>query len=262
MVIRNLQTGEIVRVSRPLQQATQLFTLPPADTVVWKYGDYYKFTALFSENRLYFRRADQLPDIYEGKFTAANETRRSTMFTDAFTDLGLGDAVPILRIQESHRSHTFLNCWHKNERENPRMWREYTSTSESVVLVSKVSGLFAGTPVQCKGAEVHYVDEDEALPELHSLAALVHKRREPYAFEVEFRLLYMLPQEEAVFLDQPCDYFRLIPADPSTLVHQVRFHPAATAGFKARVCADIAAAGLAVPTRDSDFVGQWPVPGC
>lgn len=253
MAIVDRRTGEVVKVSRPLPDMAKLFTLPPPNAVLWKYGDYRKFVQLFAERTLYFRRADQLPDLFEGRFTAANQEHRSDMFAAAFADLELGDAAPIFPIQESNRTRTFLHCWHKNEQENPRMWKEYTTTADSIALVTDVASLFKATPEQCKGAEVHYVEENQPLPELHSLAALVHKRRHPYAFENEFRLIYQLPPGESIYLDRAEDYFRLVPADPGMLVHRVIFHPAAAPEFKARVRADLVAVKLAIPASDSRF---------
>lgn len=253
MAIIDLRTGQPVRVSRPLPDVASLFTLPKPGTRLWKYGDFRKFAQLFTDRTLYFRRADQLPDIYEGKFTKGNKTRRSDMFAAAFADLNLGDPAVIHSIQESHRERTFLHCWHKNQQENPRMWKEYTTTPDSVVLVTTLEAIFAATPEPCRGAEVHYAEEDQPLPELHSLAALVHKRRDPYAFEDEFRLIYMLPPGEQIFLDQPADFFRLLPVDTAKLVHEIRFHPAASPEFKDRVRAILASGHWDIPVRDSEF---------
>ena len=133
------------------------------------------------------------------------------------------------------------------------MWKEYTTTADSIALVTNLTSLFKATPEQCRGAEVHYVEEDQPLPELHSLAALVHKRRDPYAFENEFRLLYQLPSTESIYLDRAVDYFRLVPVDPGTMIHRVIFHPAATPEFKARVRADLAKAKLELPASDSSL---------
>lgn len=253
IAIIDRRSSQPVRISRPLPTVASLFTLPKPGTRLWKYGDFRKFAQLFTERTLYFRRADQLPDIYEGKFTKGNEMRRSDMFAAAFADLNLGDPAAIHAIQESHRTRTFLHCWHKNQQENPRMWKEYTTTADSVALVTNLEAIFASTPEQCRGAEVHYVEANQPLPELHSLAALVHKRRDPYAFEDEFRLIYMLPPEEGISVDDPADFFRLIPADPAKLVHELRFHPAASVEFKDRVRAILAFGYWNIPVHDSDF---------
>ena len=133
------------------------------------------------------------------------------------------------------------------------MWKEYTTTADSVALVTNLEAIFVSTPDRCWGAEVHYVEANQPLPELHSLAALVRKRRDPYAFEDEFRLIYMLPPEEGISLDDPADFFRLIPADPAKLVHELRFHPAASVEFKDRVRAILASGYWNIPVHDSDF---------
>lgn len=258
MGIRNLHTEEIVALSRPLHNVDRIFTLPAPGTVMWRYCDYSKASGFLSGRMLYFRRADRLPDIYEGRFTAATHIQRSAAFADAFKDLPLGEPNAILQIQESHRSHAFLNCWHKNKKENPRMWREFTTGADSVAMVSNLEALFAGTPDQCRGSEVHYVDEEEPIPELHSLAPLFHKRRNPYAFEDEFRLIYVLPMNEPVFLDRPEDFFRLLPADPSIIIHELRLHPGATTEFRDKVRQEVEAAGLAFAVTDSEFAGGWP----
>lgn len=257
MALKDLSTGKIVKVSRPLPDAGNLFTVPPRGTRLWKYGDYHKFSQLFSEKTLYFRRADKLPDILEGKFTEANLRQRSQMFGPAFEDLGLGNDASILHIQESHRTRTFLNCWHKNQKENPRMWREYTKTNDSIVLVTSLESLVCATYGKCTPAEVHYVGENIPLPELHSRAALVHKRKVPYYFENEFRLLYELEPKESIYLDREEDFFRLISVDSINFIHEVRFHPLATPEFKSNVRAEIDAADLCLSVRDSAFVHKW-----
>ena len=124
VAIRNRKTGEIHHVSGPLPQHEWPFHTPARDQVLWRYGDYWKFLQLFAEKKLYFRRADKLPDAKEGKFTDGNQTSRSDLFAPAFRDIPLGDHRKILDIQESHRSRTFLQCWHKNTTENSRMWQE------------------------------------------------------------------------------------------------------------------------------------------
>jgi hypothetical protein len=85
------------------------------------------------------------------------------------------------------------------------------------------------------------------------MAALVYKRRVPYAFEKEFRLLLRRPAGETAVLDSPDDFGRWVTVDLSQLLHDVRFHPAASAGFKTTVRQVIAAAGVKIPVRDSAF---------
>jgi hypothetical protein len=250
--IRDLRTGKIVALSRPLPLAEWPFKIAEPAGLLWRYGGYRKFKSLIEARQLYFRRADKLEDVKEGRFTEANRAGPSRLFARAFADLKLGDPAQILKIQESHRVRTFLSCWHKNPKENPRMWPAYTETPESIVIAVRTQNLLTEMAGRCQAFDVQYISEDEALPELHSLAVFAHKRREPFAFEQEFRLAYMLPMEESVYLDQAHDFGRTIPVNLANLLEEVRFHPRATAAFKALVQSDLAAAGLSVVARDSE----------
>ena len=250
--IRDLRTGKIVALSRPLPLAEWPFKISEPDGLLWRYGDYWKFKALLESRQLYFRRADKLEDIKEGRFTEANRAGPSRLFAGAFADLKLGDPAQILKIQESHRVRTFLSCWHKNPQENPRMWPAYTETPESIVIAVRTQNLLTEMAGRCQAFDVQYISEDEALPELQSLAVFAYKRSEPFAFEQEFRLAYMLPQEESIYLDQAQDFGRTLPADPAKLVQEIRFHPRATMVFKAQVRSDLKAAGFSVNARDSE----------
>jgi hypothetical protein len=90
---------------------------------------------------------------------------------------------------------------------------------------------------------VLYIDEGFAIPEMHSLAPIAYKRRN-FEFEREFRLAHVLPPEATVYLDQECDFFRLIDSDPFTFVREIRFHPNAAVEFKERVRTQLAGLGF------------------
>jgi hypothetical protein len=233
LCIRNLKTGEIVRVSNPLPDGHWPFRMPAAEATVWRYGDYRKFDGLFREKKSYFRRADKLADEFEGRFTQGNQDGLSRLFGDAIKQLGLGrDGIgKIHEIQESHRSHIFLQCWHQNISESAEMWKEYTTGPESIVLRTTVGLLGRAVGGECHGLSVEYIDESFAIPEMHSLAPIAYKRKK-FEFEREFRVALVLKPEEPVFLDRPEDFFRLIAAHPGAFVQEVRFHPHATATFK------------------------------
>ena len=249
--IRDLRTGEIVAISRPLPVEAWPFRISEPEATLWRYGDYWKFRDLFRKGKLYFTRADRLEDKKEGRFTKANRDRQSRLFAPAFADLRLGDPATIRKIQESHRVRTYLNCWHKNHDENPLMWSVYTQSSESIAVRTSTPRLLAAVGERCRAFDVQYIGEDEAIPELHSLALFAYKRRDQFAFEQEFRLVYMLPIDEPVWLDRPEDFGRRLPADPKSFVEELRFHPAASLQFKDQVRRDLQVAGQILPTRDS-----------
>lgn len=257
LAIRDLTTGRIVAVSSPLPAERWPFHTPPDDTIVWRYGDYQKFNRLFDEKKFYFRRADKLADEFEGRFTAANAVGASELFGKAVQELNLGDLKQVRKIQESHRSRTFLQCWHRNPAEEPRMWKEYTSGPESIVLRSTVGALAQAVGRRCHGFAVEYVDETFAIPEMHSLAPVAYKRKS-FAFEREFRLVHMLPPGESVYLDHEQDFFRLIEGEPALFADELRFHPHATPEFKERVRRDLTERGYRILLRDSQVVSATP----
>jgi hypothetical protein len=250
MAIIDRRTGLPVKILGAVENPERLFTLPPEDTVLWRYGDYERFKTVITEQQLYFRRADKFKDSLEGKFTEGNRQRPSKMFAAVTGQLPTTGVLPI---QESNRAHVYVNCWHKNPVENSRMWPEYTSCSEAIAVKTNLASLFCATPQQIKAANVHYVDEGYSIPEFHSLSALVHKRREKYEFENELRLIYQLQPSEIGRLDNKEDEGRLVPVDARKLIHLIRFHPSASAEFKELVRRDTLTASLSITLEDSSF---------
>jgi len=207
---------------------------------LWRYGDYWKLKGLLLAGEMYLRRADRLPDVKEGRFTAANLAGASLVAES----LGLsGSNKSIIEIQESHRCRTFLSCWHKNHVESPVMWSSYTTCPESIVIVCKTPNLLRAIEGRCQAFDIRYIDDNEPIPDFHSLSVFAHKRRDPFEFEHELRLAYVLPREESVWLDKEEDFGRTLKVSPSNFIEEVRFHPCATDAFKAQVQVDIATAG-------------------
>jgi hypothetical protein len=172
------------------------------------------------------------------------------MFAAVAAQLPTADVLPI---QESHRSHVYVNCWHKNPEENLRMWSEYSTCPEAIAVKTDLVSLFRSTPEEIKASNVHYVDENYSIPEFHSLSALVHKRRDKYEFENELRLIYQLSFSQIERLDNKEDEGRLVPVDAQRLIHLIRFHPSATNEFKDRVRQDVQVASLSIALEDSAF---------
>ena len=239
LVVIDRRTGSFVKSLGDVKNPKNLFTRPPNNTVLWRYSDYVRCSNIFTNRTLYFRRADKFKDTLEGRFTPANAKRPSDMFAEAAKQL---PTASILSIQESHRNHVYLNCWHKNPEENPRMWKEYTTCTEAIAIRTDLESLFAAMPTEIKGANVNYCGEDYPIPEFHSLSALVHKNRTDFEHENEFRLIYQLPTSEIARSDDKADEGRLIPVDTGRLVHLVRVHPLATEAFKEQVRRDAQAA--------------------
>ncbi|MEO6568478.1 MAG: hypothetical protein ABIO94_06910 [Opitutaceae bacterium] len=250
MALKDLRTGLPVKILGVVENSHELFTLPPEDTVLWRFVNYDRFKSLLTDRKLYFRRADKFKDILEGRFTEANRERPSKMFAAIAAHVTTADLLPI---QESHRSHVYVNCWHKNPVENLRMWSEYSTGPEAIAVKTDLVSLFRSTTQEIKASNVHYVEESYSIPEFHSLSALVHKRREKYEFENELRLIYQLSASQIERLDNKGDEGRLVPVNAQRLIHLIRFHPSASTDFKDRVQRDACAASLVLNFEDSAF---------
>ena len=80
------------------------------DIPLWKYLDFTKFVSLLNSASLYFARADQLLDPYEGSYPLTDH--------------------------EQVRKQAFLNCWHQSEYESAAMWELYAQKNEGLAIVS------------------------------------------------------------------------------------------------------------------------------
>ena len=247
MAIIDRSTSQPICLSSPLPLSEWPFTVPDDAVLLWKYGDYWKFESLFRNRKLYFRRADHLPDTHEGRFAPANRERRSLLFREAFTELNLGCIDKIIRIQEMWRQFTFLSCWHKSDCESARMWHEYTTSAESVVLRTTVGGLLRAVDPRCKAFNVIYEKDSVAIPELHSLAPYVFKRIDDFEFENEFRLCLVSRDGEVT----NADWGIYVDASSLDFVTEIRLHPSATDAFRSRVADDLSRLGVKIDLRES-----------
>jgi len=171
--------------------------------------DFTKYVAMLREGALYFTRADQLPDPFEGRREGGR----------AIHQPGEDDRL--------HRS-VFLSCWHQNEHESAAMWRIYLSSNEGVAIKSSVERLrhsLAATPVRLHVGKVHYLDyERDMVPERDELDPFFCKRKN-FDYERELRVLWRCDRESE-------EAGKYLPADLEALVHQVVVAPGGSHWFE------------------------------
>lgn len=80
------------------------------DLKLWKYIDFTKFLSLLDSNSLYFARADQLLDSYEGTYPLTDHRKI--------------------------RRQVYLNSWHRSDYESAAMWEQYAQKNEGLAIVS------------------------------------------------------------------------------------------------------------------------------
>ena len=177
---------------------------------------------MLSTSSFYFCRDDKFDDPLEGRLS-----KRGVHGTSA-SDLAHADAYPVAEdydsqavSQEITRRCMFVNCWHMNTRESVRMWKEYTTSADSVVIASSVKALQRVFPLgEVMMSAVKYVPENFPRTGFDNLSTLFYKD-ESFRYERELRLLRPLRRGETVQFDREEDFRRFIPVNLRLLVHRV-----------------------------------------
>lgn len=157
--------------------------LPPDATQLWRYMDFTKFVALLEAKALFFSRADQFEDEFEGGLSRVN----SVDWPEA-TKLG-----NVLRYSSERLPFfTFVNCWNINAYESAAMWRVYLSSREGVAITTTVGRLKAALSPSTESVvigQVRYIDYDADKVPLSWPLPFFHKRMS-FEHEHEVRALF------------------------------------------------------------------------
>ena len=202
-----------------------------------RYMDYAKFEDLFKTHELYFCRADKFKDPLEG--TLSREGVHGTSASDiAFNktapqEHGSYDAQAAYR--KIAKGCTFVNCWHINTFHTQKMWDAYTTSSDSVLIVSTAERLQASLKQTVIMSPVKYVSPDTPRADFGENSLFFYKDS-AFSFEQEFRLLTdLMMLGGSVTPDNPSDFFRRVPVDLSTLVQFIQPHPKANDETKRKI---------------------------
>lgn len=162
--------------------------LPPDDTVkIWRFMDLAKFLSIIQSKTLYFARADQFEDPFEGARgntgdedlyveTLANTMREQLPDQQTISDESLlENAKTVIQswntagLGTRHMYQTYISCWHRNEVESDAMWRLYTKDLSQGVAIQSTCGRlrdafleeYKGGPITI--APVEYIDYNPPL---------------------------------------------------------------------------------------------------
>ncbi len=144
------------------------------------------FNKILSNNykkELYFNRADNYEDIYEGELASDNKE--------------LLQSNPQLEII-SQRDSTFINCWHENEVESAAMWKLYGGINDAIAIETDLVRLRTSLPTRIEIRKIDYIDYDnnsiirmclEKNNGLNVQDILAYKRKS-FIHEQEYRAIY------------------------------------------------------------------------
>lgn len=192
--------------------------------VLWRYMDLFKFKDLVESSTLYLARPDKFVDPFEGRLCPGNDNERSKSEA-AFRDLYRIADSHGEPYSETHRKLVFILCWHRNTRENRRMWN-ITESPKSVAITTSGKALRRFTSPSLLKSAVKYAPLDRPRTEFDHNSLFFYKPTE-YAFEREFRLLRQPAKGETFRLDDSEDEYRRVPIRLRKIVHRIILHPEA-----------------------------------
>jgi len=224
--IKHRATGEPAGPLTPIFKKDWPYKLPPASQTVWRYMDLWKFESMLRTGRLYFRRADKLPDEGEGRLSSKeiHGTSESESAFKAAYNLARNDYDEHAAAHEITRSCMFVNCWNIANRESTRMWREYTTSSDSVVVTTSMKAMHRAVQQHSIViSRVKYVSNSTPRVEFSHTTPFFYKDR-CFSFENELRLLRPLGEKEQVLMEDEKDFYRTVPVNLKLLIHRVITH--------------------------------------
>lgn len=161
-------------------------TLLPDDLEIWRYMDFTKFVALLHLKALFFTRADQFDDPFEGSLSHINLKTLQDNTSQVYNE---SQRYVFARLPHF----MFVNCWHANDHESAAMWRLYLSAREGVAIQSTVGRLkaaIAAYPQTIVIGEVRYIDYDKEKVPTNSLIMPFLRKRKSFEHEREVRALF------------------------------------------------------------------------
>jgi hypothetical protein len=210
---------------------------PPGDgDRLWRYIDLAKYLSLISKSSLWFSRATELGDPFEGSMSQANVRLRPVVYSKVPPEsLALVDAFMTRHRAEMPR-YTFISCWDRNERESQAMWDHY-GTGRGIALVSSFGRMKQGLGgeedilVGC----VNYADyEADWIPEANSFTPFFYKGHH-FEHEHEVRAAIQRaphrqdptnPERSIADYSIPSPLGVEVPVDMDALIAEVRLAPA------------------------------------
>jgi hypothetical protein len=200
---------------------------PPEDQSqkIWRYVDLTQFMSIIERGTLYFNRADNFEDPFEGEYPQANFEDRGEIvdsmreWAEAMEESNpewdseatefMIDSVkqgPPLNAFENRRMMFYLNCWHMNEYQSAAMWDLYSDGPVGIAIQSTYGALkraFEGTEFTVNIGKVDYIDfQDTPIPEDNILHTMLHKRKS-FEHESELRaIIDKLPTTGEVEYDE------------------------------------------------------------
>ena len=227
----------------PYQPISQL-RLPPDDATIWRYMDLWKLEAMVSGLSLFFVRSDNFTDPWDSKLPPDWE---STVNVPMISRPSGGTYTIAEWYREREIPSNPIHCWNCDDAESSRMWNEYTSSAQSVVIkstVGKLKKIFSHTERNIMIGLIEYGDHSnipsprfvhsqwgESIEEIQANPWYVPRwfKRPDFRYEKELRATTHVSQRTDPFEKG----FSVLIGQSAVaeLIQSIRLHPAASLDF-------------------------------
>lgn len=160
--------------------------------------DLSKFVSLLQERKLYFARADNLGDPFEGTVGQLNALEVEALPRHRATEPKLASWAnmsdhqlrevfsQMSEIRRYQRTQIYVSCWHMNEFESAAMWKLYSQSNDSICIQTRYDLLAELLPNWAFAGQVEYLDyENSCIPGMDTFSPFLRKRK---SFEHEREL--------------------------------------------------------------------------
>ncbi|MGB7338874.1 MAG: hypothetical protein WBC91_08290 [Phototrophicaceae bacterium] len=223
-------------------------------TTVWRYMDLWKFESILEKKSLYFGTAASQSDKLEGIPTTGEKLMRSRHYAS----LPRVHQSSLLNNDETQDEYErllrwIINCWHINDKLNPKAWDEYITDEQAKGLAIKTTldvlnkNFDVYTSKEVLKDKVKYIDRSTYKPKTLHSEGKIFEKRDSLSWENEYRFvidtMFAPVENQRGSLTEVSErhkqsngsfgYFILV--DVKALITDVYIHPNAPSNFQNEV---------------------------
>lgn len=230
---------------------------PASNARIWRYRSLDRYVTLLDESSLWFSRADEFDDQYEGSLPEATFVR----WIQKLRQLGLNYQEIYRYLQQL----TYLNCWHENTSESFAMWDLYLEDGQGIAIISTPERLNKALQINHKeyvAGDINYIDYLNDDFNINSSVTPFFHKRESFRHEREYRILHRTKKETpegGISPNKMGDYYSKgisIPVDLEELIEEVRISPEAEDGLQQKIENETRDRGFEFPINPSELTGE------
>lgn len=262
---------KLCELATPVYWSGSLNLSVPDNDYVWRYMDLAKFIAMLDQGGLYFPRAENLEDPFEGASgLASNEAEWDNHYLEFFRNAVItaprGVNQPSLsrekaeseakRLLQDIKStskgarNLLVSCWHRNEMESEALWRLYCPPPVPGVAIRTTVGQLwdaCSHENDVIVGKVHYVDFRRSFASIQR--ERIFQKRISLSHEKEVRVVLQNDRRH------PVDG-KLLKCDLKSLVSEVVISPFASSWLLGVVSSSIEKFGYSFDLKQSELLEQ------